>query len=851
MTEDTGRGAAEQRPGALPGGNAYCLSRHPTVLTFPPASVPKKKQSPAKMAKPRGDASAASKSTSPAKAAARNTASAPAHPSPATGGDPLAEKAAATEALVASVPYNPNKPGEIGRANAVCPMRGFSMPVSSPSVGASTLTEGNGSVKTGVGAAEGHDPTTGSLDRVRVDNSGQVLTTNQGVVVADNQNSLKAGLRGPTLLEDFILREKITHFDHERIPERIVHARGSGAHGFFECRVPLTDYTRAAPFQAAGKRTPVFVRFSTVAGERGSVDTARDVRGFAVKFYTDEGNWDLVGNNIPVFFIQDAMKFPDLVHAVKPEPHHAMPQAASAHDTFWDFISLMPESTHMMMWAMSDRAIPRSYRMMQGFGVHSYRFVNAAGESVFVKFHWRPLQGTHSLVWDEAVKIAGADPDFHRRDLWEAIEAGEYPEWELGVQIFTEEQGEAFSFDILDATKLIPEELVPVQPVGRLVLDRNPDNFFAETEQVAFCTAHVVPGIDFSNDPLLAGRIHSYVDTQISRLGGANFHEIPINAPVVPVHNNQRDGFHRQAIARGRVAYEPNSLAGGAPMQGGAAGFVSFPEPVREDKLRGKPEKFADHYSQATLFYNSQTEWEKRHIVGGFRFELSKLTVPAIRERMVASLRNVDEDLAAQVAEGLGMDLPDPLPRVLERAPEPEVLRSPALSLTARPGEVGVRTRRVAILVAEGVDGASLRAVHATLIEAGAVPRFVGPRLGAYAVAGKGEPIEADASMENSPPVVFDALVLPDGAAGIAALLRDGHTMEFVVNQYRHGKTILALGASRELLQRAGASATLGDGSADPGIVTARAGDVAGTRRFIAALARHRHPERETDPPAV
>nr|MBA3340171.1 catalase [Geodermatophilaceae bacterium] len=455
---------------------------------------------------------------STAKAASRNTASGPTHPAPAPAGDQLAEKMAATEALASAMPHNTIKAGEFGRDNAVAPPTGETVDPTSPTVGTSTVSEGNASAKTGTGAIAGTNPLTDStLDRVRVDGTGQALTTNQGVAIGDNQNSLKAGLRGPTLLEDFILREKITHFDHERIPERIVHARGSGAHGFFECYEPLTDVTRAAPFQAAGKRTPVFVRFSTVAGERGSFDTARDVRGFAVKFYTDEGNWDLVGNNIPIFFIQDAMKFPDLVHAVKPEPHNAMPQAASAHDTFWDFISLMPESTHMMMWVMSDRAIPRSFRTMQGFGVHSYRLVNDAGESVFVKFHWKPKQGTHSLVWDEAARINGTDPDFHRRDLWEAIEGGEYPEWELGLQIFTEAESEQFSFDILDATKIIPEELVPVMPVGRMVLNRNPDNFFAETEQVAFCTAHVVPGIDFSNDPLLAGRIHSYVDTQITR----------------------------------------------------------------------------------------------------------------------------------------------------------------------------------------------------------------------------------------------------------------------------------------------------------------------------------------------
>jgi catalase len=434
--------------------------------------------------------------------------------------------------LAAAMPANPNKADEYGDA-ARNPKPGAHREPRDPATLGSTLSESNPSTKVGSGAPPvGFNPANGPLDRVRADSANRVLTTNQGVPVADNQNSLKAGLRGPALLEDFILREKITHFDHERIPERIVHARGSGAHGYFECYEPLTKITRASVFSEAGKRTPVFVRFSTVAGERGSTDLARDVRGFAVKFYTDEGNWDLVGNNIPVFFIQDAMKFPDLVHAVKPEPHHAMPQAASAHDTFWDFISLMPESAHMIQWVMSDRAIPRSFRMMQGFGVHTFRMINERGQSVFVKFHWNPVLGTHSVDWDEAVKISGADPDFHRRDLWEAIEAGAYPEWELGLQIFTEEQADKFSFDVLDPTKIVPEELVPVKPVGRLVLNRNPDNFFAETEQVAFCAAHIVPGLDFSNDPLLAGRIHSYVDTQISRLGGPNFHEIPINAPV-------------------------------------------------------------------------------------------------------------------------------------------------------------------------------------------------------------------------------------------------------------------------------------------------------------------------------
>ncbi|NDZ13804.1 catalase HPII [Variovorax sp. WS11] len=781
-----------------------------------------------------------------AKSAARNTASGPASAQGA-GGDALAARAAELNEMAAAMPYNPNKLLDAGRESAVVPPEGARTPPPSAQAGASTLSEANFSPKSGEGVAPGENRTAGSLDRVRVDSSGQVLTTNQGVPIADNQNSLKAGLRGPALLEDFILREKITNFDHERIPERIVHARGSGAHGYFEAYEALTDLTRAAPFQEKGKITLVFVRFSTVAGERGSVDTARDVRGFAVKFYTDEGNWDLVGNNIPVFFIQDAMKFPDLIHSVKPEPHHAMPQAASAHDTFYDFISLSPESTHMMMWAMSDRAIPRSFRMMEGFGVHSFRMVNAAGESRFVKFHWKPKLGTHSLVWEEAAKIQGADADYHRRDLWEAIEAGEYPEWELGLQIFTEQEAANWSFDILDATKIVPEELVPVRIVGRLVLDRNPDNFFAETEQVAFCTAHVVPGIDFSNDPLLAGRIHSYKDTQILRLGGANFHEIPINAPVVPVHNNQRDGIKRQALHRGRVAYEPNSLAGGCPFQAGAKGFVSFPEPMQGDKLRGKPEKFAEHYQQATLFWNSQTEWEKAHIVGAFRFELSKCTVPAIRERMVSSLANVAPELAERVAKGLGFTVPAPMPRAAEKPQAPEVATSPALSLTARPGDGGIRTRKIALLAADGVEGASLQVLQAALVEAGAVARIVAPRIGPVKTADGGT-LDADASLENTPPVLFDAVVLPDGQAGVDLLARVGQTSEFVVNTYRHCKTLLVLGASKALTDKLGMPATLPSGEPDPGILFAGAGEDTAAS-FIAAVARHRHPERDSDPP--
>ncbi len=792
----------------------------------------------------------------PTDAAGKSSARATVSGSAAKGGKPNASdapitKAIGTEAVAAAFRFNAVKPSEFGDGP---PATGATVEPPDPAVSGSTLSENNASPKVGSGKPQpGFNPGNDPLDRVRVDSGGRVLTTNQGVPVADNQNSLKAGLRGPTLLEDFILREKITHFDHERIPERIVHARGSAAHGYFECYEPLTKLTRASIFAESGKRTPVFVRFSTVAGERGSTDTARDVRGFAVKFYTDEGNWDLVGNNIPVFFIQDAMKFPDLVHAVKPEPHHAMPQAASAHDTFWDFVSLMPESTHMLMWVMSDRAIPRSYRMMQGFGVHTFRFVNDAGKSTFVKFHWNPAAGTHSLAWDEAVKISGADSDFHRRDLWEAIESGNYPEWELGVQVFTEEQAEKFSFDVLDATKIVPEELVPVKPIGRMVLNRNPDNFFAETEQVAFCTAHIVPGLDFSNDPLLAGRIHSYVDTQITRLGGPNFHEIPINASVAQVHNNQRDGMHRQAIPRGRVAYEPNSLGGGCPFQAGTRGFMSFPQEMEEHKVRGKPEKFAEHYNQATLFWESQSDTEKLHIIKAFRFELTKVQTVAIRERVVAQLRNVALKLAQGVADGLGMKaLPEPLPTVLKRAPKGEVSVSKTLSLLARPGEMGIKTRRIALLVANDatVDRAQAMELHNALTEQGGVPRYVGLKLG-RAPSEEGDPIEIDVSMETAPAPVWDAMVVVDGDH-VAALAENGHALEFLKDQYRHCKPILLLGQAEILLAKAGIQPALPNGEADPGLLVFGTDDNGeAVEAFIAALTKHRAFERETDPPRI
>ena len=633
------------------------------------------------------------------------------------------------------------------------------------------------------------------------------LTTNQGIRVSDNQNSLKSGSRGPTLLEDFVLREKIFHFDHERIPERIVHARGSGAHGFFEVYEPLTDVTKADLFQRPGEKTPVFVRFSTVAGGAGSVDTPRDVRGFAVKFYTKEGNWDLVGNNIPVFFIQDAMKFPDLVHAVKMEADRAYPQAGSAHDTFWDWASLMPESTHMLTWAMSDRAIPRSLRMMEGFGVHTFRLVNASGQSSFVKFHWKPKLGLQSVVWDEALKLQAADNDYHRRDLYEAIAAGNFPEWELGLQIFDEDFANSLPFDVLDATKLIPEEMVPVRIVGRLVLDRNPDNFFAETEQVAFCPANIVPGVDFSNDPLLQGRLFSYLDTQKSRLGTANFHQLPINAAKCPVMNFQRDGQMQKNVPKGRANYEPNSLSAhgedGGPRECPVTGFHTLERSTganeEGDKLRIRPELFADHYSQARLFWTSQTPSEQAHIASSFVFELSKVALEQVPPRMVANLLNVDEDLAKRVADGLGIDLPKKNPAA--RAPV-DMEPSAALSIQKNMKDT-LEGRKIGILIADGSDAKALKKLVGSIEKAGATAFLVAPKVGKV-VLSDGKAIKADGQLAGSPSQIFDAVAIILSADACKLMLREAAAIQFVMDAFGHLKAIGANGEAKALLDKAG-----------------------------------------------
>ncbi|AUT73134.1 hydroperoxidase II [Paraburkholderia hospita] len=642
-------------------------------------------------------------------------------------------------------------------------------------------------------SAPAEDLKSKDLERSRARPQNEALRTNQGVKIADNQNTLRAGPRGPSLLEDFIMREKITHFDHERIPERIVHARGSAAHGVFQVYEPMTEYTKAAFLQDPSVQTPVYVRFSTVQGPRGSADTVRDVRGFATKFYTSEGNYDLVGNNMPVFFIQDAIKFPDFVHAVKPEAPNEMPTGGSAHDTFWDFVSLVPEATHMVLWTMSDRAIPRSLRTMEGFGVHTFRFVNAKGVSRFVKLHWRPVLGSYSLLWDEAQKLAGKDPDFHRRDLWEAIERGDYPEFELGVQIIEEKDQDSFGFDLLDPTKLVPEEIVPVKIIGKMTLNRNPDNFFAETEQVAFHPGHVVPGIDFSNDPLLQGRLFSYTDTQISRLGGPNFHEIPINRPVSPNINNQRDGMHRQTINVGQASYEPNSVSDAWPKETDPAakdgGFESYAEPMEGTKIRVRSESFADHFSQAALFYQSMSDVEKEHIALAYQFELGKVTKPEIRARVVNEiLANFDAGLAATVAEGLGLPKPGKGAR-----PAGKQKPSPALSLLNR-GVPGIKTRKIAVLAAPGSDGAAIKSVQVALKSQGATPLLVAPTLAPI------DGMNPDATISGMPSIMFDGVVVVGGAQGTKALAQSGDARHFVLEAFRHLKAIAATGAGKDVL---------------------------------------------------
>lgn len=697
------------------------------------------------------------------------------------------------------------------------------------------------------------------LARNTENSQGQFLTTNLGMRINDDHNSLKAGERGATLLEDFQLREKIMHFDHERIPERIVHARGSGAHGYFELTESLSQYTKAKFLQTPGTRTPVFARFSTVAGFRGSTDLARDIRGFAVKFYTEEGNYDLVANNAPVFFIQDAMKFPDLVHSIKPEPNNEIPQASAAHDTFWDFISLTPESMHTIMWAMSDRAIPRSFRMMEGFGVHTFRLVNEKNESFFVKFHWKPVLGLHAVTWDEAQKISGKDPDYHRRDLWQAIESGNYPEWHFGVQIVEEKDEFSFDFDLLDPTKLIPEELVPVKIIGKMVLNRNPDNFFAETEQIAFHPGHIVPGIDFTNDPLLQGRLFSYTDTQLIRLGGPNFNEIPINRPVAPVHNNQRDGYMRQTINKGQSSYSPNTTGGGCPFQAkiSEGGFVSYNEKIDGRKIRARSKSFFDHFSQAALFYNSQSSYEKDHIASAFQFELGSVNSPAIQERMLDMISRVDKALAEKVAKGLGMPVPSPDPFLNQNIPadgnpeefqpihvEPKVKVSKALSM-ADTVKNTIKTRMIAVLATDGVNEESLNGMKRALEEEGAQVKVVAPHLGELK-ADQGTLIKVDKTFLTTSSVVYDAVYIPDGLLSAASLKQVSEAIHFIDEAYKHCKAVAADGAGVDLLQMTHAWMKIHKEHKEDkehvahGVLLNRP-----AREFINAIAQHRFWDRE------
>jgi catalase len=688
------------------------------------------------------------------------------------------------------------------------------------------------------------------LESHSTSNDQEKLTTNQGLKINNNQDSLKAGDRGPTLLEDFIFREKITHFDHERIPERVVHARGSGAHGVFKLTQSLAEYTKAKFLTEVGKETPVFVRFSTVAGNRGSTDLARDVRGFAVKFYTEEGNYDLVANNIPVFFIQDAIKFPDLVHAVKPEPHNEIPQAQSAHDTFWDFISLMPESMHMIMWLMSDRAIPRSFSRMEGFGVHSFKFINEEGRVHFVKFHFKPKLGVHSVAWDEAQRISGVDPDFHKRDLWESIENGMFPEWDFGVQLVPEEDEDRFDFDLLDPTKIIPEEEVPVQLIGTLTLNKNPENFFSETEQIAFHPGHIVPGIDFSNDPLLQGRLFSYTDTQLIRLGGSNFHEIPINRSIKTVHNNQRDGYMRQQIAKGKVSYEPNSIGGGCPFQSmmSEGGFTSHQETVSGPKVRQRSESFVDHYSQAKLFYNSQSEPEKMHLQNALIFELSKVTMPEIRERMVGQLAFIDRSLAMKVAENLGVQvielefpnqsLPADSNHVDLQSEEREAHTkiSEALSMQNTIKHT-IKGRKIGFIMANGADAGAINDLKTKLEAENAVVEIIGPSL-APVRTNDGSSLIPKHSLTSTASVCFDALFIAAGEDSTKELLTPMNkhlVLHFINEAYKHCKAIYFGEGTEPLYTNSNVGLKQHE---DPAIVTWD--DATGAEKFIKAIAEHR-----------
>jgi len=689
----------------------------------------------------------------------------------------------------------------------------------------------HGDVTVGVGAG-------GETHQIAGDGVA-TLTTQQGIPVADDQNTLTVGPRGPQLLEDFVMREKIFHFDHERIPERVVHARGYGARGYFELTEDLSDVTRADIFGRVGAKTDVFVRFSTVAGNKGSADLARDVRGFAVKFYTSEGNWDLVGNNVPVFFIQDAIKFPDLIHSVKAEPDRGFPQAQSAHDNFWDFISLMPESMHMVMWQMSDRTIPRSFRFMEGFGVHTFRFVNAEGGSTYVKFHWKPKQGLQSVVWDEALKINGADPDFHRRDLWDAIETRDYPEWELGVQLFDDDFADRFDFDVLDATKLIPEEEVPVRTVGRLVLNRNVDNFFAETEQVAFCTQNVVPGIGFTNDPLLQGRNFSYLDTQLKRLGSPNFTHLPVNAPRCPMANLYQDGHMAMHNPVGRANYEPNSWGAkrGGPREDPVAGFRSHASEESGATRRVRPESFADHYSQARQFYHSQSEVERAHLGDALVFELSKVETPAIRSRVIASLRNIDGDLARTVAEGLGIET---LPERLEPAAKPraDLADSPALSILKN-GPESFAGRKVGALVSDGCDAKTLAMLRRALKKEGAMLELVAPTVEGVADS-DGNALEIAQKIDGGPSVLFDAiaiLVTEDGARELGAM---PPARQFVNDAWAHKKFVARTDAAQPLFDAAGTAEEAGEAD---GVLTLGA-KAKSAQAFVERCRELRHWER-------